>query len=182
MQKTVKRECSLYLVRLGFVPLLVVGTDLRVLTKKEDEEEKGKERESKREDSKWDKDGHKVKLKCQTWGNRWTAAKKETFSHWLQYGIALFSIISSSYIPTLFLYYCLPFTEIIRPLTLFYVRQSSQIVLTRQYSLQFDCLHELYTVFLFTYYRFYKFITHFAILFILRHLSLYSDFSKTLYC
>lgn len=44
MQKTVGRECSLYLVRLGFVPLLVVGTDLRVLTEG-GRGKKGRERE-----------------------------------------------------------------------------------------------------------------------------------------
>lgn len=51
MKESVERKCSLYLLRLGFVPLLVVGTDLRVLTKGE-QGKKRVERETERANSK----------------------------------------------------------------------------------------------------------------------------------
>lgn len=51
MQKTAGRDGSLYLIRLGFVPLLVVGTDLRVLTARE------QEREEERRETRWGEEG-----------------------------------------------------------------------------------------------------------------------------
>lgn len=51
MQKTAGRDCSLYLIRLGFVPLLVVGTDLQVLTTRD------QERKEERSEMRWGEQG-----------------------------------------------------------------------------------------------------------------------------
>ena len=82
--------CSLYLIRLGFVPLLVVGTVLRVLTNRGRGREREREREGEdrrivseiRTDTRWN-----WNVRHEETGE--TAAKKKTFSYWLQYSKAV---------------------------------------------------------------------------------------------